>query len=290
MKNASDLIARSAFLASAVISVASVLMIALYMLIAGLPAISEIGPLEFLMGTVWKPTASEPAFGILAMMLTTLAATAGAILLGVPIGLLTAVFLAELAPGRLASLIRPAVELLAGIPSVIYGFFGLQLIVPLVQDIFNIPSGATLFAAILILAVMVLPTIISTAETGLRAVPAAYREASLAIGATRIDTIFKVMLPAARSAILSGVILGVGRAIGETMAVIMVAGNVVNLPALFKSVRPMTVGIALEMSYASGLHQQALFAIGLVLFIFIILVNLIFSWISRKGVQMDGKN
>ena len=285
-----EALARSLFLAGAAVSVASVLMITLYMLIAGLPAIIEIGPLNFLFGTVWKPTASaDPQFGILPMMLTTLTATVGAILIGVPIGLLTAVFLAEIAPARLARLIRPAVELLAGIPSVIYGFFGLQLLVPVVQRIFNLPSGATMFSAILILAVMILPTIVSTAETGLRAVPGAYREASLAIGATRIETIFKVMIPAARSAILSGVILGVGRAIGETMAVIMVAGNVVSLPALFGPVRPMTVGIALEMSYASGLHQQALFAIGLILFAFIMLVNLAFSWLSRQGVQMDAQ-
>jgi phosphate ABC transporter permease protein PstC len=285
-----EIFVRSLFLASAAVSVAAVGMITLYMLIAGLPGIIEVGPLKFLFGTVWKPTdAANPQFGILPMILATLAGTAGAILIGVPIGLMTAVFLAETAPKRLARLIRPAVELLAGIPSVIYGFFGLQLLVPLVQKVFNLPSGATLFSAILILAVMILPTIVSTAETGLRAVPDIYREASLALGATRVETIFKVTIPAARSAILSGVILGVGRAIGETMAVIMVAGNISKLPALFGPVRPMTVGIALEMSYASGLHQQALFAIGLILFAFIMVVNLAFSWISRQGVQMDAQ-
>lgn len=282
--------ARALFLASAAVSVASVAMITVYMLIAGLPAIIEIGPVDFLFGTIWKPTsASDPSYGILPMMLTTLTATGGAILIGVPIGLLSAVFLAEIAPSRLARLIRPAVELLAGIPSVIFGFFGLQLLVPLVQKVFKLPSGATLFTGILILSIMILPTIISTAETGLRAVPPTYREASLAIGATRIETIFKVLIPAARSSILSGVILGVGRAIGETMAVIMVIGNVSNMPELFGSVRTMTVGIALEMSYASGLHQQALFGIGLILFVFIMIVNLAFNWISRRGVQLDAK-
>ena len=282
--------ARALFMASSAVSVASVAMITIYMLIAGLPAIIEIGPIEFLFGSIWKPTSTtDPSFGILPMMLTTLTATGGAILIGVPVGLLTAVFLAEIAPSRLAKLIRPAVELLAGIPSVIFGFFGLQLLVPLVQKTFNLPSGATLFTGILILSIMILPTIVSTAETGLRAVPPMYREASLAIGATRIETIFKVMIPAARSSILSGVILGVGRAVGETMAVIMVIGNVSNMPELFGSVRTMTVGIALEMSYASGLHQQALFGIGLILFIFIMIVNLAFSWISKRGVQLDAK-
>ncbi len=276
--------AQAVFQASAYISVASVAMITFYMLVAGLPAVIEIGPLNFLFGTVWKPTSSTlPQFGVLPMMLATVAATVGAVLIGVPVGLLTSVFLAEIAPPRLADLVRPAIELLAGIPSVIYGFFGLQLLVPLVARLFNLPTGANLFSAIIILAIMILPTIISTAETGLRGVPSAYKEASLALGATHVMTIFKVLIPAAASPILSGVILGVGRAIGETMAVIMVAGNVPNLPGLFTAVRPLTVGIALEMSYASGLHQQALFAIGLVLFIFIMLVNISFSYLARKG-------
>ncbi|MEA4889704.1 MAG: phosphate ABC transporter permease subunit PstC [Clostridiaceae bacterium] len=284
-------LARAIFLASAAISVASVGLITLYMVIAGLPAILQIGPVNFFLGTVWKPTDSvHPQYGIFNMILATLATTGGSILLGVPIALMTAIFLAKIAPRWITGLVRPAVELLAGIPSVIYGFFGLQLLVPLVQRIFNIPTGATLLSAILILAIMILPTIISTAETGLRAVPEAYMEASLAIGATRIETIFKVLVPAARSSILSGVILGIGRAIGETMAVIMVAGNVANLPGLFNAVKPLTVGIAQEMNYSSGLHRQALFGIGLVLYLFIMLVNLSFNWISRKGVQMDDGN
>lgn len=286
-----EALAQAIFQASAFISVASVVMITLYMLVAGTPALFEIGPINFLFGSSWKPTnATDPSFGILPMMLATISATLGSILIGVPIGLLTAVFLAEIAPKMVAGLVRPAVELLAGIPSVIYGFFGLQLLVPLVQKVFDLPTGATLFSAIIILSIMILPTIISTAETGMRAVPVAYKEASLAIGATHVETIFKVLLPAARSPILSGVILGVGRAIGETMAIIMVAGNVPKFPELFGSVRPLTVGIALEMSYATGLHQTALFAIGLVLFVFIMIVNISFNWISRKGVQMDGQN
>jgi phosphate ABC transporter permease protein PstC len=286
----SERLAKAIFQASAFVSLASVAMITLYMIIAGLPAILRIGPLQFLFGTVWQPTHStNPQFGILPMMLTTIVATFGAILIGVPIGLLTAIFLAEVAPRRVTAVVRPAIELLAGIPSVIYGFFGLQLLVPAVQKLFNLPTGATLFSAIIILAIMILPTLVSTAETGLRAVPGIYREASLAVGASRVATIFKVTMPAARSAILSGVILGVGRAIGETMAVIMVAGNVPRMPTLFNSVRPLTVGIALEMSYASGLHQQALFAIGLILFLFIMAVNLSFSWLSRKGVQVDAR-
>jgi phosphate ABC transporter permease protein PstC len=287
----SESLARVLFQASASVSAASVAMITIYMVLSGLPALLKIGIFPFLFGTVWQPTnATLPQFGILPMILATLAATTGAVLFGVPIGLLTATFLAEIAPKRLVAFIRPAIELLAGIPSVIYGFFGLQLLVPLIQKIFRLPTGATLFSAIVILAIMILPTLISTAETGLRAVPAGYREASLAMGATRVATIFKVTIPAARSAILSGVVLSVGRAIGETMAVIMVAGNVPKLPQLFSAVRPLTVGIALEMSYASGLHREALFAIGLVLFCFIMLVNFSFGWISRKGVQFDGKN
>ncbi len=284
-------LARAVFLASAAISVASVGLITLYMVIAGLPAILQIGPADFFLGTVWKPTDSvHPQYGIFNMILATLATTGGSILLGVPIALMTAIFLAKIAPRWISRLVRPAVELLAGIPSVIYGFFGLQMLVPLVQRVFNIPTGATLLSAILILAIMILPTIVSTAETGLRAVPEAYMEASLAVGATRIETIFKVLVPAARSSILSGVILGIGRAIGETMAVIMVAGNVANLPGLFNAVKPLTVGIAQEMNYSSGLHRQALFGIGLVLYLFIMLVNLSFNWISRKGVQMEDGN
>lgn len=281
-------LAQSLFMVSALISIAVVFMITAYLLALGLPAILKIGPLNFLFGTVWQPTHSTaPQFGIFNMILASILGTLGAVLLGVPIGIFTAIFLAEIAPKWLRSVVRPAVELLAGIPSVIYGFFALQLLVPAVQKLFKLPSGATLLSAMIVLAIMILPTIVTTAETGLRAVPALYKEASLALGASHIRTIFKVLLPAARATVLSGVILGVGRAIGETMAIIMVAGGMAKSPELLGSVRPLTVGIVMEMSYAAGLHRESLFAIGLVLFIFIMLVNISFTKLSKQGVQMD---
>ncbi len=271
----------------ACLSVGSVAVITLYMIVAGMPAIAEIGLWDFLTGTAWSP--NQGHYGILYMILASIVGMLGAILIGVPVGVLTAVFLAELAPRRLASLVRPAVELLAGIPSVIYGFFGMMVVVPFIRTVFPNSIGDSLLAMILILAVMVLPTIIQVSETSLRAVPGAYREASLALGNTRIGTIFRVLLPASRSGILAGVILGVGRAIGETMAVIMVCGNTVNFPELLKSVRPLTTGVVLELSYSTGLHRQALFSIGLVLFVFIMIVNIAFTVISKKGVKIDGK-
>ncbi len=283
-------LAKRLFLISSCIAIASVLVITLYMIVIGMPAIVEIGPLKFLFGTTWAPTDStNPQFGILPMILTSLCCTFLSVLIGVPVGILTAVFLAELAPKWLVKIVRPAVELLAGIPSVIYGFFAMQIISPFIKRAFNLPSGDTMLTATIVLAIMILPTIITTCETGLKAVPDMYREASLAMGASKIRTIFTVVLPAARSAILSGVILGVGRSIGETMAIIMVAGNSPNMPNLLGSVRPMTVGIVMEMSYASGLHRDSLFGIGLVLFVFIMIVNIIFMWLSKKGVQIDGK-
>ncbi len=281
--------AKRLFMISASISIAMVFLITAYLLALGLPAMLEIGPLRFLFGTSWQPTnATQPQFGILNMILASIFGTLGAVLLGVPIGIFTAIFLAEIAPKWLRSIVRPAVELLAGIPSVIYGFFALQLIVPAVQKLFKLPSGATLLSAIIVLAIMILPTIVTTAETGLRAVPSIYKEASLALGASHIRTIFKVLLPAARATVLSGVILGVGRAIGETMAIIMVAGGMAKFPTILGSVRPLTVGIVMEMSYAAGLHRESLFAIGLVLFVFIMLVNISFTKLSKQGVQMDG--
>lgn len=282
--------AQKLFMVSALISIAMVFLITAYLLALGLPAILKIGPLDFLFGTNWAPTHSKnPQFGILNMVLASIFGTFGAVLLGVPIGIFTAIFLAEIAPKWLRNIVRPAVELLAGIPSVIYGFFALQLIVPAVQKIFKLPSGATLLSAILVLAIMILPTIVTTAETGLRAVPEIYKEASLALGASHIRTIFKVLLPAARATVLSGVILGVGRAIGETMAIIMVAGGMAKFPTILGSVRPLTVGIVMEMSYAAGLHRESLFAIGLVLFVFIMIVNISFTKLSKQGVQMDAK-
>lgn len=280
-------LAEAVFRVFACLSVGSVAVITLYMIGAGAPAIAEIGLWDFLSGTVWSPNQGQ--YGILYMILASVAGMFGAILIGVPVGVLTAVFLAELAPRRLAGFVRPAVELLAGIPSVIYGFFGMMVVVPFIRRVFPGSIGDSLLAMILILAVMVLPTIIQVSETALRAVPGSYREASLALGNTRIGTIFRVMLPAARSGILAGVILGVGRAIGETMAVIMVCGNTVNFPELLKAVRPLTTGVVLELSYSSGLHRQALFSIGLVLFVFIMIVNIAFTVISKKGVKINGK-
>ena len=278
------------FLLCGIVAVGFVLCISVYLVISGLPAIREIGLTKFLFGKVWAPTnaTTGPQFGILPFLLTSVYGTAGALLLGGPVGLMTAIFLAKAAPPRLAAVIRTAVQLLAGIPSVVYGFFGMLIIVPAIRSMFPGQTiGDSLLAVILILAIMVLPTIVSVSETSLRAVPVSYREASLALGTTPVKTIFKVTVPAAKSGILAGVILGVGRAIGETMAVIMVAGNVVQMPSILGTVRLMTTGIVIEMSYSSGLHRQALFAIGLVLFVFIMIVNIAFTYISRKGVQME---
>lgn len=287
MTQGTERMAEAVFQVFASLSVGAVLIITVYMIAAGVPAISEIGLFDFLFGTRWAPGNGE--YGIFYMILTSIVGTLGAIVIGVPIGLLTAVFLAELAPARLVKIVRPAVELLAGIPSVIYGFFGMIIIVPAIRHIFPNTFGDSLLAMILILAIMVLPTIVSVSETSLRAVPPSYKEASLALGNTHIGTIFRVLIPAGKSGILAGVILGVGRAIGETMAVIMVCGNVVQLPQLLRSVRPLTAGVVLEMSYSYGLHRQALFSIGLVLFVFIMIVNITFTMISRKGVSMDGR-
>lgn len=283
----SDPLAAAVFRVFACLSVGAVLILTVYMIAAGLPAIAEIGPLEFLFGTRWNPR--QGAYGIGYMILASVFGMAGAIVLGVPVGLLTAICLAEVAPPRLAAVIRPAVELLAGIPSVIYGFFGMVVIVPALRHLFPGSVGDSLLAMILILAIMVLPTIISVSETALRAVPPAYKEASLALGNTPIGTIFGVLVPAARPGILSGVILGVGRAIGETMAVIMVCGNIVQFPGLLDTVRPLTTGVVLEMNYAYGLHRQALFSIGLVLFVFIMIVNIAFTVVSKRGVKIDGR-
>lgn len=283
-------LAESIFLVFSCVSVGSVALITIYIIAAGAPAVVKIGLLQFLFGTQWN--AEAELFGILPLILSSIAGTIGAIVIGVPVGILTAVFLAETARPQISKVVHPAIELLAGIPSVIYGFFGMLVIVPAIRSFPPFQGntiGDSLLAAIIILAIMVLPTIVSVTETSLKAVPQSYREASLALGATQTTTIFKVSIPAARSGILAGVILGVGRAIGETMAVIMVAGNVANMPSLLGTVRLLTTGIAMEMSYASGLHREALFAIGLVLFVFIMIVNISFTFISKRGVQMDAK-
>ena len=262
------------FFVCGLIAVVFVLFISIYLIVSGLPAIREIGLVDFLFGTEWASTAAEPKFGILPFILTSIYGTAGAIVLGVPVGFMTAVFLAKVAPPRLASLVRPAVDLLAGIPSVVYGLIGMMVLVPAVRVAFHLPDGASLFCAILVLAVMILPSIISVSETALKAVPKEYEEASLALGATHIETVFRVSVPAASSGIAASIVLGIGRAIGEAMAVIMVAGNVANMPGLFQSVRFLTTAVSSEMAYASGLQRQALFSIALGLFLFIMLSNI----------------
>ena len=275
------------FLLCGIVAVGFELCISVYLVISGLPAIREIGLTKFLFGKVWAPTnaTTGPQFGILPFLLTSVYGTAGALLLGVPVGLMTAIFLAKAAPPRLAAVIRTAVQLLAGIPSVVYGLVGMIVLVPAIRRAFGLGSGACLLAAILVLTVMVLPSIINVAETALQAVPREYEEASLALGATETETYFRVSLPAARSGVAAAVVLGVGRAIGEAMAIIMVAGNVANMPGLFTSVRFLTTGIISGMSDAAvgSLYQQALFSIGLVLFLFIMLINVLLNvCIKRK--------
>ena len=270
------------FFICGMLSVAFVLFITLFLVVSGLPAIGKIGIFKFLFGTVWASTASDPKFGILPFILTSVYGTFGAVLIAVPVGLLCAIYLSKFAGSRLAELIRSAVELLAGIPSVVYGLVGMILIVPAVRTIFHLPDGANLFSAIIVLSVMVLPNVISVSETSLLAVPHEYEEASLALGATYTETVFKVSVPAAKSGIASAVVLGVGRAIGEAMAVMMVSGNVANMPGLFKSVRFLTTAVASEMSYSSGLQRQALFSIALVLFIFIMMITLLLNFVFKK--------
>ncbi len=269
------------FLLCGMVSIVAVALITIYMIVSGLPAIIEIGPIDFLLGQEWASTASEPKFGILPFILTSVYGTLGACLIGVPVGLLTAVFLSKLASKKIAAVVRPAVELLSGIPSVVYGLIGAMVLVPGIMDFFQLRNGTCLLAAILVLAVMILPSIVSVSETALSAVPREYEEGSLALGATEIETIFKVSVPAARSGIAAGIVLGIGRAVGEAMAVMMVAGNVANMPGLFTSVTFLTTAIAKEMSYSSGLQRQALFSIGLVLFVFIMIINVILNLLLK---------
>lgn len=273
------------FLICGLLTVAVVLGITLYVIISGLPAIREIGLWDFLLGKVWDSTATtrEPQFGILPFILTSIYGTFGAILIGVPIGLMTAVFLAKFASRKVAEAVGTAVELLAGIPSVVYGLLGLTILAPLVMRFFELRTGSTLLTAIIVLSVMVLPSIISVSRTALLAVPSEYEEASYALGATKIETIFKVSLPAAKSGIAASIVLGVGRAIGEAMAVMMVAGNIARMPELLKSVRFLTTAISMEMSYAAGLQRQALLSIALVLFAFIMVINIILGLVLKRG-------
>ena len=271
------------FLVLGLITVGCVLLITVYLVISGLPAIREIGLAKFLFGKVWSPTGADPEFGILPFILTSVYGTAGAILLGVPVGFFAAVYLAKAAPPRLKSTVESAVSLLAGIPSVVYGVVGMLVLVPGIRKLFNVPDGASLLAAIIVLAVMILPSIIKVSMTALEAVPKEYEDASLALGATPEETWFRVSVPAAKSGIAAAVVLGVGRAIGEAMAVMMVSGNVANMPSLFQSVRFLTTAVASEMSYAGqGLHRQALFSVALVLFLFIMLINAALNFFLKR--------
>ena len=271
------------FLVLGLVTVGCVLLITAYLVVSGLPAIHKIGLGKFLFGTVWASTQAEPKFGILPFILTSVYGTAGAILIGVPIGFLTAVFLAKAASPRLRAVVEEAVSLLAGIPSVVYGLVGMLVLVPGIRTIFGLPDGASLLAAIIVLAVMILPSIIKVSVTALEAVPPEYEDASLALGATPVETWFRVSVPAAKSGIAAAVVLGVGRAIGEAMAVMMVSGNVANMPSLFQSVRFLTTAVASEMAYSSGLQRQALFSIALVLFLFIMLINAALNFFLKRS-------
>ena len=262
-----------------------VILITGFLFTSGMPAIGEIGLYDFLFGRSWASTATPPSYGILPFILTSVYGTLGAIIIGVPLGLMCAIFVAKMANDKIARTVRTSVDLLSGIPSVVYGLVGMIIIVPLVRKAFNLPDGANLFSAIIVLTVMILPSVISVSETAIRAVPKEYEEASLALGATKTETVFKVIVPAAKSGILTSVVLGIGRSIGEAMAVMMVSGNVANMPGLFKSVRFLTTAVASEMSYSSGLQREALFSIALVLFVFILIINLVLNLIIKKDKE-----
>ena len=281
-----ETIVHGIFLIMGLVTIACVLMITVYLIIAGIPAIKEIGLIDFLFGKEWASTAAEPQFGILPFILTSIYGTAGAMVIGVPVGFMTAVFTAKVAPFRVRTIIEEAVSLLAGIPSVVYGLVGMLILVPGIRKIFDIPDGASLLAAIIVLAIMTLPSIVSVSLTALEAVPKEYEEASLALGATEIETYFKVSVPAAKSGIAAAVVLGVGRAIGEAMAVMMVSGNAPNMPdSIFQSVRFLTTAVASEMSYSSGLQRQALFSIALVLFLFIMMINAALNFLMKHDKE-----
>ena len=264
------------------IAVALVLVITIYLLVAGIPAIREIGLFEFLFGRTWKSTGQDPQFGILPFILTSIYGTCGAMVIGLPIGFFASVCLAKMVPARIKDLFEVLIGVLSGIPSVVYGLVGMLVLVPFIRKVFNLPDGASLFAAILVLSLMILPSVIKVSLTSLEAVPRDYEEASLALGATETETYFRITVPAAKSGIFTSIVLGIGRAIGEAMAVMMVAGNVANMPSLFSSVRFLTTAVAIEMSYSSGLQRDALFSIALVLFVFIMLINSVLS-VIKKG-------
>ena len=273
------------FLALGLITVGCVLLITVYLVLSGIPGIRRIGLFDFLLGRDWESTAAEPSFGILPFILTSIYGTAGAILFGIPVGFLTAVYLAKLAPPRVKAVVESAVSLLAGIPSVVYGLVGMLVLVPGVRGLFHVPDGASLLSAIVVLSVMILPSIIKVSVTALEAVPQEYEDASLALGATPVETYFRVSALAAKSGIAAAVVLGVGRAIGEAMAVMMVSGNVPNMPSLFESVRFLTTAVASEMAYSSGLQRQALFSIALVLYLFVLLVNAILNFFLKRDKE-----
>ena len=275
------------FLILGLITVGCVLLITMYLIISGVPAIKEIGLVEFLFGKEWASTAAEPKYGILPFILTSVYGTAGAILIGVPIGFFTAVYLSKVANKTVRGIIEAAVNLLAGIPSVVYGLVGMLVLVPAIREIFHVPDGASLLAAIVVLSIMILPNIIKVSITALDAVPKEYEDASLALGATPTETFFKVSVPASKSGIAAAVVLGVGRAIGEAMAVMMVAGNVANMPSLFESVRFLTTAVASEMAYSSpgSLQRNALFSIALVLFLFIMLINATLNFFLKRDKE-----
>ena len=267
------------------LAVGFVILITGFLLVSGTPAIGKIGITDFLFGTEWASTAQPPSYGILPFILTSVYGTFGAIIIGVPLGLMCAIFVAKMANDKVSKVVRTSVDLLSGIPSVVYGLVGMIIIVPLVREVFNLPDGANLFSAIIVLTIMILPSVISVSETAIKTVPKEYEEASLALGATKTETVFKVIVPAAKSGIITSIVLGIGRSIGEAMAVMMVAGNVANMPGLFKSVRFLTTAVASEMSYSSGLQRQALFSIALVLFVFILIINLVLNLIVKRERQ-----
>ena len=285
-KRAFETIVHGIFLVLGLITVGCVLLITAYLVISGIPAIKQIGLVPFLFGKTWASTAAEPSYGILPFILTSVYGTCGAIVLGVPVGFMASVYIAKLAPKRLKKLILSAVSLLAGIPSVVYGLVGMQVLVPGIRKLFSVPDGASLLAAIIVLAIMILPSIIKVSVTALEAVPKEYEDASLALGATDVETYFKVSVPAAKSGIAAAVVLGVGRAIGEAMAVMMVSGNVSNMPSLFQSVRFLTTAVASEMAYSGGLQRQALMSIALVLFVFIMMINAALNFFLKREKEV----
>lgn len=281
-KNLIENTVHAVFLILGLVTVAAVLLITIYLIVSGIPAIREIGLSDFLFGRKWASTAATPSYGILPFILTSIYGTAGAICLGVPVGFMASVYLAKMAKPRVRAVVVEAVSLLAGIPSVVYGLVGMMVLVPGIRKVFNVPDGASLLAAIIVLAIMILPSIIKVSMTSLEAVPREYEDASLALGATPTETYFRVSVPAAKSGIAAAVVLGVGRAIGEAMAVMMVSGNAPNMPELFQSVRFLTTAVASEMSYSAGLQRQALFSIALVLFLFIMLINATLNFLLKR--------